>query len=123
MTFPTHDSSTAGVTSIGDVTFDSNSDNTALLADLTLEDWLDTAGRDFAMLRIATVLVSGGDNDIESKLRSSPEMEAWLEYLDGLDDWRRRSRALIEVCDCAEARLLVTLTRLADAEIQRNVGY
>ena len=122
MKFSKHDSTAAGIKSIADVNFESNTDNVVLLADLTLEDWLDTACRDFAMLRIATILVSSDDTKIEAKLRSNPEKETWLEYLDGLDAWRRRSRALIEVCDAAEARLLIVLKRLLDSECQPLSG-
>ena len=122
MTTRNHDSIISGVKFIGDVTFNSSLDNTTLLTDLTLEHWLDTACRDFAMLRIATILVSSDDTNIEAKLRSNPEKEAWLEYLDGLDAWRRRSRALIEVCNAAEARLLIVLKRLLDSECQPRSG-
>ena len=94
---------------------DNNTLAQTFLGDLTLEDWLDTASRDFAMLRIAAVIVSKSEQELEAKLRADPGMECWLEYLDGLDGMRTQSRALIEVCDCAEARLLIVLKRIADA--------
>ncbi len=106
----------------GQIAHDDNTVTQTFLSDLTLEDWLDTAGRDFAMLRIAAVIVGKSEQELESKLRASPDMECWLEYLDGLDGMRTQSRALIEVCDCTEARLLIALKRLADAEPSRPSG-
>ena len=96
------------------VTIDGNGLTATILGDLTLEDWLDTAGRDFAMLRIAAVVLSKSEQELEAKLRADPDMECWLEYLDGLDGLRAQSRALIEVCDCTEARLLSAMKRLAN---------
>ncbi len=97
---------------------DDNTLTETILGDLSLEDWLDTASRDFAMLRIAAVIVSNSEQELEAKLRASPDMDCWLEYLDGLDGLRAQSRALIEVCDSVEARLLIAMKRLADSEFQ-----
>ena len=94
---------------------DGNTVAQIFLGDLTLEDWLDTASRDFAMLRIAAVIVSNNEKELEAKLRADADMDCWLEYLDGLDGLRAQSRALIEVCDCAEARLLIAMKGIADA--------
>ncbi len=100
------------------IAHDGNTVAQTFLGDLTLEDWLDSASKDFAMLRIAAVIVSKSEQELKAKLHASPDMECWLEYLDGLDGLRAQSRALIEVCDCAEARLIIALKRIADAAPQ-----
>ena len=122
MTIFEHGPSTSNIYFRGEVTFDPNSNDQTFLSSLTLEDWLDTASRDFAMLRIAAVIVSNSEQELEAKLRASPDMDCWLEYLDGVDGLRTQSRALIEVCDCTEARLLIVLKRLAEATPSRPSG-
>lgn len=38
----------------------------------------------------------------------------WFELLNGLDSWRKRSRALIDLCGAAEARLFIVLARVLE---------
>ncbi len=76
-----------------------------------LEEWLDDARKDYALLHLSSVLTSQDDVDLTTQVRAIDNPEVWLEFLEGLDAWRERCRGIIGLCDAAEARLLVVLAR------------
>ncbi len=97
---------------IADIPLDADPDVVHLLADLTLDMWLEEARKDYVLLRLSSVLASQGDAVLGTQVRAIDSPEIWSEFLDGLDQWRTRCRGIMALCDAAEARLLIALARL-----------
>ena len=99
------------VDTIAEIPLDANPDVDQLLADLTLDTWLEGAREDYVLLRLSSTLAGHGDPDLATRVQAIDTPGQWLEFLERLDDWRHRCRGIIDLCDCAEARLLIVLDR------------
>ena len=111
MTLVNSKSHTLDLNATGGVNFEALGEYSTVLTDLTLEDWLTNAQQDYTMRRIAALLCSTSDSELEAKLKSNPDIVSWFEFLDGIEPWRQRCRTLIEICDGAEARVMVVVLR------------
>ena len=113
------DSCHADLDSIGNVRFDKLDACDSVLKELTLTDFLTTAHQEFLTLRSVAKLLSMGDRDLEARMRSGARLELWFELLDEIAWLQKRCRSLSQTYAAAEARLLVILARLSEAEEQR----
>ncbi len=99
------------IDTLADVKFSGHPECRTLPHELPLEEWLEDARKDYALLRLSSALTSQDDVDLTTQVRAIDNPEVWLEFLQGLDAWRERCRGIIGLSDAAEARLLVVLAR------------
>ena len=118
MTLSNLDSSLADLDGIGNVTFDKLDACDSVLKELTLAEFLATAHHEFLTLLSVAKMLRMGDRDLEARMRSGASIELWFELLDEIAWLQTRCRALSQTYAAAEARLLVVLARLSEAEEQ-----